>query len=140
MVEEKLDSKYLAHALIRMIDDSRTADIETAPASLKVQRLYGFDNQGKLIWTQVQMPVAAFTNQALDERSTMADILTTYSSIDRSQKDFPNLPADVQTPNAQNSVDIKDYLKALGDDNDQTVSSMSGRLLSMMMMSSAMRR
>ena len=140
LVEEKLDSKYLAYALIRMIDDSRTADIETAPASLKVQRLYGFDNQGKLIWTQVQMPVAAFTNQALDERSTMADILTTYSSIDRSQKDFPNLPADVQTPNAQNSVDIKDYLKALGEDNDQTVSSMSGRLLSMMMMSSAMRR
>jgi len=139
-IKEKLDSKQLAYALIRMIDDSRTSEIKEASAALKVQRLYGFDKQGNLLWTQIQMPTAAFVNKDLDERSTVADIFTTYSRIDRSQKDFPNLPANVQTPNAQNSVDIKDYIEQFGENSDDTADDVSMRLLSMMMMTSAMRR
>lgn len=139
-VKEKLDSKHFAYALIRMIDDSRTSEIKEASAALKVQRLYGFDKQGNLLWTHVQMPIAAFVNKDLDERSAVADIFTTYSRIDRSQKDFPNLPDNVQTPNAQNSVDIKAYIEQFGENSDETADDVSMRVLSMMMMASAMRR
>ena len=138
-VKEKLDSRHFAYALIRMIDDSRKYEIEKASTALKVQRLYGFDKQGSLLWTQMQMPTAAFVNKDLDERSTVADIFTTYSRIDRSQKDFPNLPDNVQTPNAQNSIDIKDYIEQFGETSDETADDVSMRLLSMMMMTSAMR-
>ncbi|GAA0315688.1 hypothetical protein [Psychrobacter aestuarii] len=141
-IAEKLDGAYLAKALIRMLDGSRNVELPTADSSLKVQKLYGFDKQGNLLWMHMQSPAGAFVDKALDSTSTIADILTTYSRIDRSQKDFPNLPTGAQTPNAQNSVDIKAYLEALDEDKDnaQTLEGMRMRLFSMMMMASAMTR
>ena len=43
----------------------------------------------------------------------MVDVLQQYDDISATQAAFPNLPSDVQVPNASNSVDARKYGREL---------------------------
>ena len=93
-------------------------------ANLPVQKLYGFDKGGQLQWQHSRhyLPTDA-SDQSSDELSVetteksslIVDALTQYMPIRAQDKAFPNLPNDSQIPNANNSIDLKEYSAELGE-------------------------
>ena len=70
------------------------------------QAFYGLDNRGNIAWQMNHTPDATDLSYRMFIR---------YDGLSSQAKSmpFPNLPADKQTPNIQNSVDIRPYLTDL---------------------------
>lgn len=93
-------------------------------ANLPVQKLYGFDKGGHLQWQHSRhyLPNDAsdessdeLSVETIEESSLIVDALTQYMPIRTQDKAFPNLPNDSQIPNANNSIDLKEYSAELGE-------------------------
>ena len=93
-------------------------------ANLPVQKLYGFDKGGQLQWQHSRhyLPNDAsgessdeLSVETIEKSSLIVDALTQYMPIRAQDKAFPNLPNDSQIPNANNSIDLKEYSAELGE-------------------------
>lgn len=83
-----------------------------APNSAFIQELYGLNRHGQLEWQHLRNQD---TNSQTLTNGLTIDALQYYTPINRQMPDFPNLPANMQTPNANNSIDIRDYSRELTD-------------------------
>lgn len=93
-------------------------------ANLPVQKLYGFDKGGQLQWQHSRhyLPTDAsdessgeLSMETTEKSSLIVDALTQYMPIRAQDKAFPNLPNESQIPNANNSIDLKEYSAELGE-------------------------
>lgn len=93
-------------------------------ANLPVQKLYGFDKGGQLQWQHSRhyLPTDAsdessdeLSVETTEKSSLIIDALTQYMPIRNQDKAFLNLPNDSQIPNANNSIDLKEYSAELGE-------------------------
>ena len=75
-----------------------------------MQTLYGIDKRGRLIWQHLRREFPSETNQ---HKGVVMDAMQQYSAIRPKDAAFPNLPSDVQVPNARNSVDAREYGREL---------------------------
>lgn len=93
-------------------------------ANLPVQKLYGFDKGGQLQWQHSRHYLPNDSSgessdelsvETIEKSSLIVDALTQYMPIRAQDKAFPNLPNDSQIPNANNSIDLKEYSAELGE-------------------------
>ena len=115
---QKFTSKALVQQMLAMIKidiDSGSETIEattaeetesTTLANTETQELYGFDKRGQLKWQHLR---SEFPSETTPNKSMVMDILQQYSAISAKDMVFPNLPNDVQVPNASNSIDMREY-------------------------------
>ena len=100
----------------------------------EVQELYGFDKRGQLKWQHIHRQLAN-ASPAKSEQSMKIDVLQQYSTVNTKDRAFPNLPNDVQTPNASNSIDLREYgpelLQHYRDGNGTAVGKMIFNMLPM---------
>ena len=87
---------------------------DKALVNLPIQDLYGFDKKGKLQWHH-NRSYAPTSSQAKNSNQITTDFLQQYLPLQGQEVIFPNLPADVQVPNASNSIDIREYSKELAE-------------------------
>lgn len=116
---DKFTSKALVQQMLAMIKsemdnegkgEGETAEVKTR-TNTQVQELYGFDKRGQLKWQHVRK---AFPNKAKSDHNTsgkgvVIDALQQYDAISSKAVAFPNLPSNVQVPNASNSIDARQY-------------------------------
>lgn len=122
---EKLTSKVMMQytlALLKksidahadsLINDVLNSEEEVASkpnAGSVIQELYGFDQNGKLQW--YHMRDKELSSESLNDNITV-DMLQQYAPIRAQDMDFPNLPANMQVPNASNSIDLREYASEL---------------------------
>lgn len=115
-------SKFLVQQVLVMMkgmidNDSGIDDVpssKTANTSAPIQELYGFDKRGHLVWqhSRQQLPTSRTTQDKSKDNVTI-DVLQQYMPIRAQDAAFPNLPSNMQIPNARNSVDLRDYSKEL---------------------------
>ena len=74
-----------------------------------IQMLYGLNQRGQIQW---QHQRSHYTDSQNAAEGVTIDVLQQYMPI-TSAIPFPNLPADRQTPNASNSVDLREYGREL---------------------------
>lgn len=115
---KKFTSKALVQQMLAMIKsgiDSGSETIkettaeETEGAMLsnaEMQELYGFDKRGQLKWQHLRSEIPSETAA---NKNMVIDVLQQYSAISTKDMAFPNLPSDVQVPNASNSIDMRKY-------------------------------
>ena len=119
---DKFTSKALVQQILAMIktgiDSGSEAREETTaeakekmvegamPASEETQELYGFDKRGQLKWQHLR---SEFPNETASNKNMVIDVLQQYAAISATDMAFPNLPNDVQVPNASNSIDVREY-------------------------------
>jgi hypothetical protein len=123
MRAEKFTSKALAQQMLAMIkkemNDESEGEDETAEvkarASTQVQELYGFDKRGQLKWQHArkEFPSKAKSDGNTLGKGVVIDVLQQYSDISTKAAMFPNLPNNVQVPNASNSIDARQYGKEI---------------------------
>lgn len=90
-------------------DSIETNSIETrAP----IQTLYGLNPRGQLQWQHLRTQIPSSATDTLSPNMIL-DALQQYTPIRRQDVAFPNLPRDRQVPNADNSVDLRDYSREL---------------------------
>lgn len=77
-------------------------------ANTTVEELYGFDKRGQLKWQHLRRQLDN-TGKTASDKSMTIDVLQQYSDINGKDKAFPNLPNNVQSPNASNSIDMREY-------------------------------
>lgn len=88
-------------------DDAISSAVTRADDSRgTIQTLYGLNHRGQIQWQHLRQ-------QANDKQGLTADVLQQYTPISAQTLAFPNLPTAMQIPNASNSVDMRDYSKAL---------------------------
>lgn len=118
MRAERFTSKALAQQMLAMIKnemnnesegEDETAEVK-AKAGTQVQELYGFDKRGQLKWQHARKE---FPSKTKSDGSTLGkgmviDVLQQYSAISNTVA-FPNLPSNMQVPNANNSIDARQY-------------------------------
>lgn len=116
---DKFTSKALVQQMLTMIKsemdnegkgEGETAEVKTR-TNTQVQELYGFDKRGQLKWQHVRK---AFSSKAKSDYNTsgkgvVIDALQQYDAISNKEVTFPNLPSNVQVPNASNSIDARQY-------------------------------
>ncbi|WP_201616978.1 hypothetical protein [Psychrobacter immobilis] len=118
---KKFTSKALVQQMLAMIKNdidsgSETVDETTAEAKeetkegtilakAETQQLYGFDKRGQLKWQHLRSELPSETSS----NNMVMDILQQYSAISTKDMAFPNLPNEVQVPNASNSIDVREY-------------------------------
>ena len=132
-----LTSKAMVKKVLAMIkeqmNDEAAADT-TAIANTDVQELYGFDKRGQLKWQQMRRQLDN-TSKPSTNKSLTVDVLQQYSAINTTALAFPNLPSNVQSPNASNSIDLRQYgpelLQYYQDGNGTTVGKMIFNMLPM---------
>lgn len=116
---DRFTSKALVQQVLGMIKERIDSGAQSTEAktlvNTEVQELYGFDKRGQLKWQHLRND---FSNQAksASEKSskrTVVDVLQQYSAISNKGMAFPNLPSDVQVPNASNSIDMRQYSSEL---------------------------
>ena len=123
---DKFTSKALVQQILAMIKSgidsgSETTEETTAEAkektvegamlaSAETQELYGLDKRGQLKWQHLR---SEFPSESLSNKNMVMDILQQYSAISATDMAFPNLPSDVQVPNASNSIDMREYSSEL---------------------------
>ncbi|MBH0006089.1 hypothetical protein [Psychrobacter sp. SWN149] len=106
LTSKAMVKKVLAMIKEQMVDD---AAIDTnAIANKDVQELYGFDKRGQLKWQQMHRQLDN-TSKPNTDKSLTVDVLQQYSAINTTALAFPNLPSNVQSPNASNSIDLRQY-------------------------------
>ena len=74
-------------------------------ANAETQELYGFDKGGQLKWQHLRSELPSETTS----NNMVIDVLQQYSAVSAKNMAFPNLPSDVQVPNASNSIDVREY-------------------------------
>ena len=115
---DKLTSKALVQQVLAMLKASMDTAAETDESELldntTVQELYGFDKRGQLKWQHSRSEFPS-KDKSADNKSAgiVIDALQQYSSINSKDMAFPNLPSDVQVPNASNSIDARQYSREL---------------------------
>ncbi|MGP5133923.1 hypothetical protein ACTXKV_06755 [Psychrobacter cibarius] len=118
---DKFTSKALVQQMLAMIKsgmDSGGEAVEETMAEAKektaesamlanaeTQELYGFDKRGQLKWQHLRSELPSETTS----NNMVIDVLQQYSAISTKDMAFPNLPSNVQVPNASNSIDMREY-------------------------------
>ena len=94
--------------------EGETTDVKSL-ANAEVQELYGFDKRGQLKWQHLRNELPSKVKSVSDKSSkgVVVDVLQQYSAISNKEVAFPNLPSNVQVPNASNSIDVRQYGKEL---------------------------
>ncbi|MBH0064713.1 hypothetical protein [Psychrobacter sp. SZ93C1] len=96
-------------------DSNSNGDVETVEDetgdNIAIQALYGFDRRGQLKWEHSRNMIHPASN--MSSKGMVIDTLQQYSDIGYKEMAFPNLPSDVQVPNASNSIDARQYSKEL---------------------------
>lgn len=106
---DKFTSKALVQQILAMIKSDMNGGSETTDAMLanaETQELYGFDKRGQLKWQHLRSEIPSKT---ASNKNMVIDVLQQYSAISTKDMAFPNLPSDVQVPNASNSIDMREY-------------------------------
>ncbi|PKG35715.1 MULTISPECIES: hypothetical protein [Psychrobacter] len=119
---KKFTSKALVQQMLAMIKSGMNGDSETADetmaeakeetkegtilAKAETQQLYGFDKRGQLKWQHLR---SELPSETASNKNMVIDVLQQYSAISAKNMAFPNLPNDVQVPNAGNSIDVREY-------------------------------
>ena len=115
---KKFTSKALVQQMLAMIKSgidsgSETIKLTTAEetegamlSNAEMQELYGFDKRGQLKWQHLRSEIPSETAA---NKNMVIDVLQQYSAISTKDMAFPNLPSDVQVPNASNSIDVRKY-------------------------------
>lgn len=114
---KKFTSKALAQQMLAMIKNDIDSGSETIAettaektqsamlANAEAQELYGFDKGGQLKWQHLRSELPSETTS----NNMVIDVLQQYSAVSAKNMAFPNLPSDVQVPNASNSIDVREY-------------------------------
>ncbi|KRG34522.1 MULTISPECIES: hypothetical protein [unclassified Psychrobacter] len=118
---DKFTSKALVQQMLAMIKsgmDSGGEAVEETMAEAKektaesamlanaeTQELYGFGKRGQLKWQHLRSELPSETTS----NNMVIDVLQQYSAISTKDMAFPNLPSNVQVPNASNSIDMREY-------------------------------
>ncbi|WP_201545297.1 hypothetical protein [Psychrobacter sp. H7-1] len=89
-----------------------------------VEQLYGLANNGQIQWQYLHN----ITSQP-DIDSLSVDVFQRYLPLSKPPLDFVNLPANMQKPNANNSVDLRQYSDALIERYRSGEGTVIGRLL-----------
>ncbi len=116
---DKFTSKVLVQQVLAMVKSQTEGGDETEevtlPENTEVQELYGFDKRGQLKWQHLRNELLSKTKAAsgTSSKGVTVDMLQQYSAISNQDMAFPNLPSDVQVPNASNSIDARKYGKEL---------------------------
>ena len=115
---DKFTSKALVQQMLVMIKSDMDSGSETTEetiaeikedamlANAETQELYGFDKRGQLKWQHLRSEIPSKT---ASNKNMVIDVLQQYSAISTKDMAFPNLPSDVQVPNASNSIDMREY-------------------------------
>ncbi|MFT5120938.1 MAG: outer membrane murein-binding lipoprotein Lpp [Psychrobacter glaciei] len=119
---DKFTSKALVQQMLAMIKsgmDSGSETVEETMAEAKekmaesamlekaeTQQLYGFDKRGQLKWQHLR---SELPSETASNKNMVIDVLQQYSAISATDMAFPNLPSNVQVPNASNSIDMREY-------------------------------
>lgn len=115
---DKFTSKALVQQMLVMIKSDMNGGSETTEetiaeikedamlANAETQELYGFDKRGQLKWQHLRSEIPSKT---ASNKNMVIDVLQQYSAISAKEMAFPNLPSDVQVPNASNSIDMREY-------------------------------
>ncbi|MGP5178370.1 hypothetical protein [Psychrobacter aquimaris] len=115
---DKFTSKALVQQMLVMIKSDMNGGSETTEetiaeikedamlANAETQELYGFDKRGQLKWQHLRSEIPSKT---ASNKNMVIDVLQQYSAINAKDMAFPNLPSDVQVPNASNSIDMREY-------------------------------
>lgn len=115
---DKFTSKALVQQMLAMIKSDMNGGSETTEetiaeikedamlANAETQELYGFDKRGQLKWQHLRSEIPSKT---ASNKNMVIDVLQQYSAISAKEMAFPNLPSDVQVPNASNSIDMREY-------------------------------
>ena len=115
---DKFTSKALVQQMLAMIKSDMNGGSETTEetiaeikedamlANAETQELYGFDKRGQLKWQHLRSEIPSKT---ASNKNMVIDVLQQYSAISTKDMAFPNLPSDVQVPNASNSIDMREY-------------------------------
>ena len=117
IVTQMLASMQTIMANKTQANTEKDADEMTAALASRgtIQSLYGLNKRGQIQWQHLRQQ--ASDKQAVDKqslsRALTTDVLQQYTPINAQTIAFPNLPAAMQIPNASNSVDMRDYSKAL---------------------------
>ena len=96
-------------------DNTPTDELNTPNAY--IQTLYGLNKSGQIEWQHIR--TQDLDNQDLKTQSVnkgvTIDVLQQYIplSLAKSALSFPNLPLNMQTPNASNSIDVREYGREL---------------------------
>ncbi|NRD70279.1 hypothetical protein HQR03_06985 [Psychrobacter okhotskensis] len=119
---KKFTSKALVQQMLAMIKNDIDSGSETVDetmaeakeetkegtilAKAETQQLYGFDKRGQLKWQHLR---SELPSETASNKNMVIDVLQQYSAISAKNMAFPNLPNDVQVPNASNSIDVREY-------------------------------
>ncbi|MDN6275645.1 hypothetical protein [Psychrobacter sp.] len=79
---------------------------EEEQSATEVQTLYGFDARDQLQWQHLR---SEFPSETDKNKGMVMDALQQYADISGQEVAFPNLPSDLQVPNPDNSVDVREY-------------------------------
>jgi hypothetical protein len=129
-------SKSVVQKILAMIKDQMNEEATTGEtvANTEVQELYGFDKRGQLKWEHLRRHLDN-TSEANNNKGMRIDVLQQYSNISTKDLAFPNLPSNVQTSNASNSIDLRKYapelLQYYQDGNGTAVGKMVFNMLPM---------
>lgn len=119
---KKFTSKALVQQMLAMIKNDIDSGFETIAettaektesatlANSETQELYGFDKGGQLKWQHLR---SELPSENTSKQNMVIDVLQQYSALNATDKTFPNLPGEVQVPNASNSIDVREYGKEL---------------------------
>lgn len=123
---DKFTSKALVQQMLAMIKSDMDSDVDSGSETIEetmaeakektaesvilsnvdTQELYGFDKRGQLKWQHMRSELPSETAAS---KNMVIDVLQQYSAISAKNMVFPNLPNDVQVPNASNSIDMREY-------------------------------
>ncbi|PWK05352.1 hypothetical protein C8D84_12222 [Psychrobacter immobilis] len=121
---DKFTSKALVQQMLAMIKSDMDSGIETVEEAMamaeakektaesatlsnaETQELYGFDKRGQLKWQHLR---SELPSETADSKNMVIDVLQQYSPVSTKDMAFPNLPNDVQVPNASSSIDVREY-------------------------------
>lgn len=110
--------------------DSLETQSPTPASSFPVQKLYGFNKNGRLQWQHSRRYLESARNTLATEKdSVIVDALTQYMPIRAEAQVFPNLPIDSQVPNANNTINLREYSSELADYYRQGNGTTMGNLL-----------
>ncbi|WP_372863391.1 hypothetical protein [Psychrobacter sp.] len=134
---KELTSKAMVQTILAMINaqinDKDKTESKVA-ANATVEELYGFDKRGQLKWQHLHRQLDN-TGKTAPDKSMTIDVLQQYSAVNGKDKAFPNLPNNVQSPNASNSIDMREYgpelLQYYRDGNGTAVGKMIFTILPM---------
>ena len=122
---DKFTSKALVQQMLAMIKSDMDSDVDSGSETIEetmaeakektaesamlsnseTQELYGFDKRGQLKWQHMRSELPSETTS----NNMVIDVLQQYSAVSAKNMAFPNLPSDVQVPNASNSIDVREY-------------------------------